>query len=359
MKAIVMETRENEAAVLLKNGTFCVIKGKYTVGETIEYHEKSHAVIRKWMAVAAMLILMLGIGSGFWYDINYVAYGEISLDVNPSITYTINKRSRILEIKAVNSDAIRIVDSLEKEGVQFIPVSDAIERTLSLLETEGYLDTDNEDYILVNVSTDNTRLQTDWTSAVQSGMSRTMEHNPTMEFRIDHSDRSTARKAAENGMSAGRYTAWEQSRDGTKPEEYAEKPIRDIIGGKALRTQGASGSVSEHLGTEINQRPDLEENISVGSNEEDKQQQHGVPKGTLPDGNEIPNESKDSPKQYENKKTESPAVRPLPEGTPEKRKERLEEKGVSTTSEKKDIAKTQTDLTMEGELENSIIEQGK
>ena len=229
MKAVVMETRKNEAAVLLKDGTFRIVKGKYTVGQVIELKGSARPVPRRWMAAAAALVVAAGIGSGLWIDGNYVAYGEVSLDINPSIVYTVNKRSRVLKVRAVGSEAEQVVESLEKDGIRFAEVSDAIEKTMGLLETEGYIDEEQEEYVLLNVSTDNARVKEAVTSAVQSGMERSLEHAHALSFRIEHSDRATARRAAQRNMSVGRYAAWEQAEDGTEPETYAEKPVREIL----------------------------------------------------------------------------------------------------------------------------------
>lgn len=230
MKAVVMETREKEAVILLKDGTFRIVKGKYTAGETIDYREKVRLVPRKWMSIAAAAVLMLGTGGGFWYDANYVAYAEISVDVNPSVIYTVNKQSRVLEVKAVNDEANEAVSALQKEGIRFMPVDEAIEKTMSIFESEGYLSTADDDYVLLNISADDSHTQESLAAAVETGMEHAMENNPTMEFRVDRSDRETARRASEYHMSTGRYAVWEQEGGERKPEEYAEMPIREVMG---------------------------------------------------------------------------------------------------------------------------------
>ena len=146
MKAIVMETRGREAAILLRDGTFRTVKGRYSVGETIDCQETVRPAFRKWMAAAAAAVIMIGTGGGFWYDANYVAYAEISLDINPSIVYTVNKRSRVLSVRAVNDEASETVSALEKEGIRFMPVAEAIDRTMTLFENEGYLDADTDGF---------------------------------------------------------------------------------------------------------------------------------------------------------------------------------------------------------------------
>ncbi len=229
MKAIVVETRSKEAAILLKDGTFRAVKGSYSVGETINYREKAQPAFRKWIAAAAAAVIMIGTGGGFWYDANYVAYAEISLDVNPSIVYTVNKRSRVLSVRAVNDEAAQTVKALEEEGICFMPVEEAIEITMTLFINEGYLDAENEDYVLMNVSADHAGIQERVISDIETGIRRAMERDPSMEYRVDHSDSATARRAEESEMSTGRYAVWEQEGSGRKPEEYAEMPVRELM----------------------------------------------------------------------------------------------------------------------------------
>ena len=270
MKAVVLETRDQEAAILLKDGTFRIVKGKYKVGETIEYRKKGSLIPRKWMPIAAAAILMLGTGGGLWYDANYVAYAEISLDVNPSIIYTVNRRSRVLEVRAVNDEASEAVNALQKEGIRFMPVDEAIEKTMTIFEGKGYLSAGDEDYVLLNVSADDDRMQESLASALETGMDHALESNPTMEFRIDRSDRETARRASENHMSTGRYAIWEQEGGERKPEEFAEMPIREVMGKPEADQTG-----NDSLGIR-------EQNAPVGIQEQDVPagiQEQDVPAG--------------------------------------------------------------------------------
>lgn len=236
MKAVVLETRGREAAVLAKDGTVRIVRGRYSVGDIIEYGATVRQTVVRWAAAAAAMALLLGGSAAMWVDRNCVACAEVSLDVNPSIVFTVNKRDRVLTVRAVNADAEGIVDSLEQEGVRFVRLTDAVEHTMALLEDEGYLDAQTEDYVLLNVSADDDVRQERLSGEVESAMTRTMERDATLEYRIDRSDRETARRAAENGMSTGRYALWEQAgeaRDGGEPpkkETYSDMPVRDMIG---------------------------------------------------------------------------------------------------------------------------------
>ncbi len=42
-------------------------------------------------------------------------------------------------------------------------------------------------------------------------------------------------------MSAGRYTAWADAQDGSTPGEYADKPVREILGGEIAEDRSSEG----------------------------------------------------------------------------------------------------------------------
>ena len=225
MKAIVLETEGREAAVLLRDGTIRVARGIYEVGQTFDY--VSAPAHRQWIAAAAVFIAMLGLGTGWLADRNFVSYADVSLDVNPSIVYSVNKLGRVLSVAAVNADAEAIVAALD--DVRFEPLSDAVTKTLSLLEADGYLDEDETDYVLMNVSADDAARREALVSQIEAALTATMESDPSIEYRIDRSDRDTAREAAAQGMSAGRYAAWQQAPETRDQEEYETIPVQRII----------------------------------------------------------------------------------------------------------------------------------
>ena len=227
MKAVVLETRERETAVLVNDGTVRIVRGVYNVGDIIDYRLRPRFV--QWIAAAAAMVVLVGGSATMWIDRNYVTYAEVSLDVNPSIVYSLNKRDRVLSVRAANEDAESIVTALEQEGVRFTPLSDAVEKTMSILDKQGYMDESTDDYVLINVSADNEGRQKRLSDEVETAMTATLEQNHTIEYRIDHSDRKTAREADEAGMSAGRYAAWQRDEGASDVRDYADKPVRELV----------------------------------------------------------------------------------------------------------------------------------
>ena len=227
MKAVVLETRNGEAAVLVNDGTVRIVRGVYNVGDIIDYRLRPRFV--QWIAAVAAMVVLVGGTAAMWLDRNYVTYAEVSLDVNPSIIYSLNKHDRVLSVRAVNEDAESIVTALEQEGVRSTSLSEAVEKTMSILDNQGYLDSSTDDYVLINVSADDADRQTRLSDEVETAMTAALKQNHTIEYRIDHSDRKTAREADEADMSIGRYAAWQQDEGASDVKDYADKPVRELM----------------------------------------------------------------------------------------------------------------------------------
>ena len=230
MKAVVMEVRGSEAAILMMDGTVRVVRGRYEVGQKINYVAPSRPSMLQWAAAILVAVLLLGGSAGLWVNENYIAYAEVSLDVGPSpIVYTLNRRNRVLSVRAVRDDGADIVEAMDGDGLKFKPIGDAVERTVAVLEEKGYMGIEADDYVLASVATDDERRRDALTEQVDAAMIRAKESDPTLEYRVEPTDRATARAASEMGMSPGRYNAWRDHGDADKPEEFAAMPVRDIF----------------------------------------------------------------------------------------------------------------------------------
>ena len=262
MKAVVMETRGRKAAVLLKDGTFRIAHGQYKVGETIDYRDEVPTV-RRWLAAAAAVVVAVGVGGGFWYDANYVAYGEVSIDAEPSIVYTVNKKNQVLSVSAANEEAESVVSMLEQEGIRFMPISGAVEKTMELFATEGYLDEDREDCVLVNVSADDRRRDR-LSSEVEMGMRQAA---PMMEYHIDQTERNTAGRPTDDEIKPDDHPG-----EGEAPDTEAKPDIMEHPDEENRQENVREGFMPNEMPHEEerpdqSEIPDREEEIGPGGDE--------------------------------------------------------------------------------------------
>lgn len=138
MKAVVLETMNNKAAVLSEDGMIKEIKDKgYAIGQTIEMEGSTMKKFnKKWFntvaALAATFVIVLS--GGAWAYNTPVAH--VSMDVNPSIMYTVNTFDQVIAAEMINTDADVIVKTIDWKGKK---LSLVIEETIAALKANNYL----------------------------------------------------------------------------------------------------------------------------------------------------------------------------------------------------------------------------
>lgn len=161
MKAVVLEIRGAHAAVLQEDGVIVKVeKGSLRVGDTVNVAEtvEKETTPSKGFGFGKLIIAAVAIFVAVIVGVNIkntkFASSYVSLDINPSIEYDINTNNRIVTIKALNSDAEKIVNSLNDKGVKKVTFYDAMKMTEELLRQNQFI-TGDTNYILVDVASNN------------------------------------------------------------------------------------------------------------------------------------------------------------------------------------------------------------
>lgn len=98
---------------------------------------KKFSLFKKLALTAMCAVLVVGGGLGIYgYNLEYGAASEIALDVNPSITITLNSKERVLGVKANNQDAQLIINGLDFTGDDYKTVVNEI---VEALVDAGYI----------------------------------------------------------------------------------------------------------------------------------------------------------------------------------------------------------------------------
>ncbi|MBQ9512997.1 MAG: hypothetical protein IJR58_07370 [Lachnospiraceae bacterium] len=204
MKAVVLEVKNGYAAVMKEDGTVVKVRRDCEVGETIEV--RKHSGIRKFskatqlIAAAAAAILVFTGTFGYNY-LGVEAYSYVSVDVNPSIEYTLNRLDRVVAVEAVNEEAEAVVSALEAESIKNKPIEEALAITEEVLSENGYL-ADEEACMLVNIAPgDEGRKE-----RLEAAASNAFRDRPDDgRFEITTATPADRHHAREFGISAGRY----------------------------------------------------------------------------------------------------------------------------------------------------------
>ena len=155
--AVIVEVRGRKAAALTERGEFLRVNNiGYTVGQQVLLTPQPEAALparrrahRSVYAgiVAGLLLLVLGGFKGYTLPV-----GVVSLDVNPSIEYTINCFDCVLDISAVNDDGDRILAGMDEAALRFRPVDEAVDATILALRENGYFSDIAENDVVIAAS---------------------------------------------------------------------------------------------------------------------------------------------------------------------------------------------------------------
>lgn len=139
MKAVIVEIKGNFAAVLSDDGCMTkVVNKNYAIGQVIELNTskgKFKFARRKAITMVASLaaVFTMFTVTAWAYC---TPYYYVSLDVNPSIEYSVNRFERVIGVKAINEDGNKI---LIKLNLQNQGIDDAIKNTIEQITAQGYL----------------------------------------------------------------------------------------------------------------------------------------------------------------------------------------------------------------------------
>ena len=126
----------------------CELRRGNVIPMTVPARKPRKKAAMAWLAAACLALVVVGGGAGVqYYQANAVA-SVISLDVNPSVELSVNRKNRVLEAEPLNEDAKAIMEDMNLKGVD---LNVAVNAVIGSMVTHGYLD-DLDNAILVTVS---------------------------------------------------------------------------------------------------------------------------------------------------------------------------------------------------------------
>ncbi len=161
MKAVIVECSNGAAVALCDDGTFRKLKNKgYSIGQELFIQEKHHSnrMVQKLSICASLALVLLsfaGIGSHSYVE----PYSYVSLDINPSIEYALNRYDKVISVSGVNTEGQQVVSSIESD-IKNQNITTALGVTIGQLEKDHYINQEEYNHVIVSVySTNNTKAQ--------------------------------------------------------------------------------------------------------------------------------------------------------------------------------------------------------
>lgn len=255
MHAIVMEKKKRICAVLCDDGCFRKIAGNFDVGQEISViadspttchirgkKNRHQSMYRLFLPYAAAALIIIAAGLSYMYE-TALAYSYVTVDVNPSIEYTLNRLNRVINVTALNDDAAEVVDTLS-DSLKNKSLSDALSETVAVLQENNYLLGDDAS-ILIDVVPGSERSYSDLSGDITEAFD-----DSNISLCLLESDIASRQEAINSGMSTGRFEAMKQIADNTplnETDSFTGDNSQDL---SALKDVYKSLPVKEILTTE-------------------------------------------------------------------------------------------------------------
>ncbi|MCR5421640.1 MAG: anti-sigma factor domain-containing protein [Lachnospiraceae bacterium] len=234
MKAVVLEIRNGNCAVMTDEGEIKKIKNsRYEIGQEIVLSNSGNKIVsftesfRKFApAVAAAMFMVMAGGGTYIYN---KPYGVVSLDVNPSIEYTINRIDRVIEVNGVNDDGNAILSQLEIKNILNKTVEKAVDETIEQIKQEGYFSDTEENYVVIAANTE----KEEHTDKLVAEFDEELGEQEEISFITMKVSDDEIEEAHKQGISAGKKMMVdklvEEGGDEIDRKEWNEKSVREIV----------------------------------------------------------------------------------------------------------------------------------
>ena len=232
MKAVVLEIKEKWAAVLCEDGVIRKVKkGNFKVGDSFDFEAENHGKVvsigslRRNMvgSAAALFLIVAGVAGTYSYN-NVLACSYVSLDINPSIEYTLNRQDKVVAVKGLNNDGQEIADELL--SVRKVTLKEALQETKQLLTQKNYLKSGSSEDVLIDISANNSARK-DTLKKEALSVFDTEQIKGELNLVLTESDLKEHKRANSLGISTGEYKQIQYIKN--KPEKVGDNQYNDYV----------------------------------------------------------------------------------------------------------------------------------
>lgn len=248
-KGLIMDISQHTVTVLTRNNEFYKLKRKPTMYKSQEIEFKKSDIINlvyymKRLSVAAACFALILTGMIFgdvipaWNANNSDVFGYVSLDVNPSIEFEIDKEQKILGVSYLEGLADNIEEDLNLKGME---ISEGLFKVIRYYNQKSILSDSEENYVLLaGAVNDKNKIvrkniqeaEKKIINSLESYRNKVQEDFQRINMIVIESSSEHMKLSKENHISMGKYTIFteiNQIKDDISIEEFKELSLKDII----------------------------------------------------------------------------------------------------------------------------------
>lgn len=234
MKAVIVEIKQKHAAALYDDGTIVrVANQNYEIGQVVYLKIESHNRFRRKMVAMAVAVAAVVSTTGATAYAYYDPYSYVSLDVNPSISYTVNRFDKVLHADGMNDDGKKVLSNMDLKGKN---INDAVHETLDELSSEGYFAGSEQGGILIATYSEDDKKSDELKDAIEDGAQDQLEEDGVeADLEVVGVGRERVLEAQSLGVTPGKLNLVEKLQESSDDpdsivlEEWLNRPVRDIM----------------------------------------------------------------------------------------------------------------------------------
>lgn len=248
MKAVVVELNRNQAAVLSDDGCILTVKNNsYEIGQEIQLNPPSLNLIKKITVFAASAAASVILGVGTWAYAS--PYSYVSMDINPSIEFSINRFDRVIKVNSLNEDGKNILNALSLNSLTNKSISEAVTKTVEQISASGYFADDKDGGIIIATSCKSTEKADKLAQELQETVANeVIQTGDTVEIETFRVEPEQVKEAKELGVTPGKLNLVEklqeaaEDQEDIKVEDWLDKPVKEIKNATKDYVQNAKSS---------------------------------------------------------------------------------------------------------------------
>jgi len=232
MKAVIVELRGSYAAALSSDGSFRRLKNEgYAVGQEVELRPALGPGARLSLRVAGIAAAAAVVAVPAYA---YCApYSYVSLDLVPSIEYSLNRFDRVLDCTAVNPEGSEVLDGLELGGKK---IGDAVRLTLEAMSDRGYLSNAAPSGMVIGTCSKNEEKSDLLAETVSQAVKEAAQAEEVeLEVVAERVGQERVQEAKKLGTTPGKLNLIEKLQESTRDDAQADtqdwinRPVKEIM----------------------------------------------------------------------------------------------------------------------------------
>jgi hypothetical protein len=224
--------------------------------------------------IAGAAASLLLVSAGIWAYSSPYTY--VSMDVNPSIEFTVNRFNRVIAVKAVNDDGTEILQELSASDITNASIKTAIINVLEQITEKGYFDGDVKGGVVIATSGQNMKIAGELAKELQQVIElNTVENGDNVEVESFSVDQASVKEATKMGVTPGKLKLVRILKDDARgiteinEKDWLSRPVKDIFAAIGLYINTSEANVSNDVTSEDIMEGDVEDSLLFSEQSED------------------------------------------------------------------------------------------